>query len=239
MNDLKSENVTVFVTDLGILEYGLALQSQERYFNENVQCKLLRNQGVDTDLPKNYLLICEHPHVFTLGKSGSHAHLLLADKELKEKAIAFYHNNRGGDITYHGPGQVVGYPIIDLEQFTPDIKKYMYSLEEVIIQTLLEYGIVGDRVEGSTGVWLDVNTRKERKICAFGVKTSRWITMHGWGLNVNTDLSYFNYIVPCGIANKGVTSMEKELGFPVNLSEIKEKLIRNFGAVFNADMELI
>jgi lipoyl(octanoyl) transferase len=163
---------------------------------------------------------------------------LLTPNELEEKSIAFYHNNRGGDITYHGPGQMVGYPILDLEQFVPDIKRYMFLLEEVIIKTIAEYGILGDRIEGSTGVWLDVETRYERKICAFGVKTSRWITMHGWGLNVNTDLSYFNHIVPCGIANKGVTSLEKELGRKINLEEVKEKLIRNFGLVFNAQMIL-
>jgi lipoyl(octanoyl) transferase len=238
MSEIKTKNVQVFVKDLDLVNYDDALQIQEQYFNEGTAIKLEQKNIFSAAQPLNYLLLCQHPHVYTLGKSGSEAHLLLTTNELEEKSIAFYHNNRGGDITYHGPGQMVGYPILDLEQFEPDIKRYMFLLEEVIIKTIAEYGIIGDRIEGSTGVWLDVDTRYERKICAFGVKTSRWITMHGWGLNVNTDLSYFNHIVPCGIANKGVTSLEKELGRKLNLEEVKEKLIRNFGLVFNAQMIL-
>jgi lipoyl(octanoyl) transferase len=238
MSEIKTKNVQVFVKDLDLVNYDDALQIQEQYFNEGTAIKLEQKNIFSTAQPLNYLLLCQHPHVYTLGKSGSETHLLLTPNELEEKSIAFYHNNRGGDITYHGPGQMVGYPILDLEQFVPDIKRYMFLLEEVIIKTIAEYGILGDRIEGSTGVWLDVETRYERKICAFGVKTSRWITMHGWGLNVNTDLSYFNHIVPCGIANKGVTSLEKELGRKLNLEEVKEKLIRNFGLVFNAQMIL-
>jgi lipoyl(octanoyl) transferase len=238
MSEIKTKNVQVFVKDLDLVNYDDALQIQEQYFNEGTAIKLEQKNIFSAAQPLNYLLLCQHPHVYTLGKSGSEAHLLLSTNELEEKSIAFYHNNRGGDITYHGPGQMVGYPILDLEQFEPDIKRYMFLLEEVIIKTIAEYSIIGDRIEGSTGVWLDVETRYERKICAFGVKTSRWITMHGWGLNVNTDLSYFNHIVPCGIANKGVTSLEKELGRKLNLEEVKEKLIRNFGLVFNAQMIL-
>jgi lipoyl(octanoyl) transferase len=238
MSEIKTKNVQVFVKDLDLVNYDDALQIQEQYFNEGTAIKLEQKNIFSAAQPLNYLLLCQHPHVYTLGKSGSEAHLLLSTNELEEKSIAFYHNNRGGDITYHGPGQMVGYPILDLEQFEPDIKRYMFLLEEVIIKTIAEYSIIGDRIEGSTGVWLDVDTRYERKICAFGVKTSRWITMHGWGLNVNTDLSYFNNIVPCGIANKGVTSLEKELGRKLNLEEVKEKLIRNFGLVFNAQMIL-
>jgi lipoyl(octanoyl) transferase len=238
MSEIKTKNVQVFVKDLDLVNYEDALQIQEQYFNEGTAIKLEQKNIFSAAQPLNYLFLCEHPHVYTLGKSGSEAHLLLTSNELAEKSIAFFHNNRGGDITYHGPGQIVGYPILDLEQFEPDIKRYMFLLEEVIIKTIAEYGIMGDRIEGSTGVWLDVETRYERKICAFGVKTSRWITMHGWGLNVNTDLSYFNHIVPCGIANKGVTSLENELGRKINLEEVKEKLIRNFGLVFNAQMIL-
>jgi lipoyl(octanoyl) transferase len=238
MSEIKTKNVQVFVKDLDLVNYDDALQIQEQYFNEGTAIKLEQKNIFSAAQPLNYLLLCQHPHVYTLGKSGSEAHLLLSTNELEEKSIAFYHNNRGGDITYHGPGQMVGYPILDLEQFEPDIKRYMFLLEEVIIKTIAEYSIIGDRIEGSTGVWLDVETRYERKICAFGVKTSRWITMHGWGLNVNTDLSYFNHIVPCGIANKGVTSLEKELVRKLDLEEVKEKLIRNFGLVFNAQMIL-
>lgn len=232
--DFKNQ---INVRDLGLINYGDALEIQEEYFNKNTAIKL-KNSTENANLsPSNVLLFCEHPHVYTLGKSGSKDHLLLNKDELFSKSIEFYNNNRGGDITYHGPGQVVGYPIIDLEQFNPDIKQYMRNLEEVVILTIAEYGIEGDRIEGSTGVWLDVGKKSARKICAFGVKTSRWITMHGWALNVNTDLNYFNYIVPCGIADKGVTSLQKELGKTIDQALVKEKLMRNFGLVFNAEMK--
>lgn len=232
--DFKNQ---INVRDLGLINYGDALEIQEEYFNKSTAIKLKNSTENANLIPSNVLLFCEHPHVYTLGKSGSKDHLLLNKDELFSKSIEFYNNNRGGDITYHGPGQVVGYPIIDLEQFNPDIKQYMRNLEEVVILTIAEYGIEGDRIEGSTGVWLDVGKKSARKICAFGVKTSRWITMHGWALNVNTDLNYFNYIVPCGIADKGVTSLQKELGKTIDQALVKEKLMRNFGLVFNAEMK--
>ena len=183
----------------------------------------------------NYLLFVEHPPVYTLGKSGKEEHVLLNEEEREKRGIQFFRTNRGGDITYHGPGQIVGYPIFDLENFFTDIGKYLRSLEEVIILTLAEYGLKGDRSAGETGVWLDpgINGR-ERKICAMGVRCSRWITMHGFALNVNTDLSYFNGIIPCGIQSKQVTSLNRELGNDVPPAEVKEKLKRYFAQVFNA-----
>ena len=185
----------------------------------------------------NYLLFVEHPPVYTLGKSGKSENVLLNEGERKERGIEFFHTNRGGDITFHGPGQIVGYPIIDLENFFTDIGRYLRSLEEVIILTLREYGIEAGRSKGETGVWLDPDrVGFERKICAMGVRCSRWITMHGFALNVNTDLSYFGGIVPCGIQNKQVTSIAKELGSEVAMEEVKRKLVRNFGIVFDAEM---
>jgi lipoyl(octanoyl) transferase len=187
---------------------------------------------------KNHLIFVEHPPVFTLGKSGKLEHVLLSEDELKAKEIAFYHTNRGGDITFHGPGQVVGYPILDLENFYTDIGRYLRELEEVVILTLEEYGIRAGRSEGETGVWIDASVKgKERKICAMGVRCSRWITMHGFALNVNTDLEYFNYIVPCGIRDKKVTSLQQELGRYVEMTEIKGKLKENFRKVFKVDMK--
>ena len=185
----------------------------------------------------NYLLFVEHPPVYTLGKSGKSENVLLNEGERKERGIEFFHTNRGGDITFHGPGQIVGYPIIDLENFFTDIGRYLRSLEEVIILTLREYGIEAGRSKGETGVWLDPDrVGFERKICAMGVRCSRWITMHGFALNVNTDLSYFGGIVPCGIQNKQVTSIAKELGSEVAMEEVKRRLVRNFGIVFDAEM---
>jgi len=185
----------------------------------------------------NYLLFVEHPPVYTLGKSGKSENVLLDEGERKERGIEFFHTNRGGDITFHGPGQIVGYPIIDLENFFTDIGRYLRSLEEVIILTLREYGIEAGRSKGETGVWLDPDrVGFERKICAMGVRCSRWITMHGFALNVNTDLSYFGGIVPCGIQNKQVTSIAKELGSELSMEEVKRKLARNFGIVFDAEM---
>jgi lipoyl(octanoyl) transferase len=183
---------------------------------------------------RNFLLFVEHPPVYTLGKSGKIEHVLINEAERKERGIEFYQTNRGGDITFHGPDQVVGYPILDLEKFYTDIGRYLRELEEVIILTLEEYGIVAGRSSGETGVWIDaLNPGKERKICAMGVRCSRWITMHGFALNVNTDLAYFNHIIPCGIANKKVTSIKEELGREVSMEEVKEKLKRNFEKVFN------
>ncbi|HEU4469593.1 MAG TPA: lipoyl(octanoyl) transferase LipB, partial [Flavisolibacter sp.] len=179
----------------------------------------------------------EHPPVYTLGKSGNEAHVLISEEQRREKGIGFFHTNRGGDITFHGPEQIVGYPILDLEKFYTDIGRYLRELEEVIILTLGEYGIVAGRSAGETGVWIDAAVKgKERKICAMGVRCSRWITMHGFALNVNTDLGYFNHIIPCGIQNKKVTSIKEELGGTVDINEVKEKLRKNFAAVFGADI---
>lgn len=232
----------IYFQDLGDIEYGAAWQRQEELMKQNLQLKAewysvpetTRSATLDT---KNYLFFCEHPHVYTLGKSGHIENLLVNDSRLKELDVSFYKTNRGGDITYHGPGQIVGYPILDLELFFTDLGKYMRSLEEAIIQTIAHYGIKGDRLPGATGVWLEPdNPSKARKICAMGVRCSRWITMHGFALNVNTDLNYFNYIVPCGLTDKGVTSIEKELGKKVDMQEVKQILKDKFGRIFNAEI---
>jgi lipoyl(octanoyl) transferase len=181
------------------------------------------------------LLFVEHPHVYTLGKSGNMAHLLANEAQLKEIGAEFFPIDRGGDITYHGPGQLVGYPILDLDHYFTDIHRYLRTLEEVIIQVLAEYGIAGDRSPGETGVWLDVGTPFARKICAMGVRASRWVTMHGWAFNVNTDLKYFEYIVPCGITDKSVTSLERELKRAVPMEEIKEKVKHHFALQFGVE----
>lgn len=221
----------VYYKDIGTIGYQEAWDFQEKLLQENVKWKSARN-GAKTI---NHFLICEHPPVFTLGKSGHLENLLINETSLREKGIAFYKTNRGGDITFHGPQQIVGYPILDLEKFKTDIGYYLRSLEEVIIRTIGEYGIPGDRSPGETGVWIDPETKgKARKICAMGVRCSRWITMHGFALNVNTDLNYFNYIIPCGISGKQVTSIEKELGRKVPLEEVKEKLKHHFEGVFGA-----
>ena len=183
------------------------------------------------------LIFCEHPHVFTLGKTGHLSHLLVNEEQLAAKGASFYKINRGGDITYHGPGQLVGYPIFDLDNFFTDIHKYLRFLEEAVILTLAEYGIESGRINGSTGVWLDWNNPKARKICAMGVRSSRWVTMHGFAFNVNSDLDYFTNIIPCGIADKAVTSLHKELGRPVDMIELQEKMKKHLAALF--EMELI
>ena len=217
--------------NLGLIDYQEAWDYQEKLFSETVARKI-ENRKVDVPIPtENYLIFC--PHVFTLGKSGKESHLLLNEKGLAENEAKYYKINRGGDITYHGPGQLIGYPIFDLEYFFSDIHKYMRFLEEAVIQTLLEFGIESGRVEGLTGVWIDAEGKNPRKICAMGVKSSRWVTMHGIGFNVNSNLDYFNFIVPCGIDDKAVTSMEKELGAPVEMEKVqtilKEKLAQQFG----------
>ena len=230
---------TTFI-HLGLKDYKEAWDFQERLFKETVDRKienrkLPEDQQIDT---KNYLLFCEHPHVFTLGKSGDQNHLLANEAFLKQKEATFYKINRGGDITYHGPGQIVGYPILDLDHFFTDIHKYLRFLEEAVILTLKEYGIKSGRIEGLTGVWLDwENEKKARKICALGVKSSRWVTMHGFAFNVNTNLEYFNYIVPCGIQDKAVTSLEKELGRKVDMREAEDKVKKHLADLF--EMELI
>ncbi|MFA7274249.1 MAG: lipoyl(octanoyl) transferase LipB [Crocinitomicaceae bacterium] len=224
---------TVHFQDLGLIDYQEAWDYQEKLFAKTVALKIA-NRNADTLIPtENYLLFCEHPHVFTLGKSGKESHLLLNESGLKENEATYYKINRGGDITYHGPGQLIGYPIFDLEYFFSDIHKYMRFLEESVILTLQEFGIVGGRVAGLTGVWIDFESNHPRKICAMGVKSSRWVTMHGIGFNVNSNLNYFNFIVPCGIDDKAVTSMEKELGAPVDMDKVKsvlkEKMAQQFG----------
>lgn len=235
----------VVFKDLGHIDYREAWDYQEKLLKENVEVKTAVRGGAGNPRPatcnpplatRNYLLLCQHPPVYTLGKSGHQENLLINDQQLAQKGIQFVQTNRGGDITFHGPEQIVGYPILDLEKFFTDIGKYLRSLEEVIILTLGEYGIKGDRSPGETGVWIEPELlHKARKICAMGVRCSRWITMHGFALNVNTDLNYFNYIIPCGIAGKQVTSMEKELGHTVRMEEVKEKIKRNFAKVFGVD----
>lgn len=222
----------VIFEDLGLIDYQKAWDYQEQLFKATIDLKIKnRNEGTN-ELTKNYLLFCEHPHVYTLGKSGSFDNLLLNESGLEEHQATFYKINRGGDITYHGPGQLVGYPIFDLDQFFPDIHKYMRFLEEAVIQTIAEYGLEGGRVEGMTGVWLDGDKQTARKICAMGVKSSRWVTMHGIGFNVNSDLSYFSHIVPCGIQDKAVTSMQQELGYQLNMKEVAEVLKQKLAALF-------
>ena len=222
----------VIVHDIGVIDYQEAWDFQEELFKASVDLKISNRKETTQQKTLNHLLFCEHPHVYTLGKSGKESHLLLNNEELKEKNAAFYKINRGGDITYHGPGQLVVYPILDLEHFFTDIHKYMRLLEEAVIHTIAAYGLKGDRIEGMTGVWLDVGTSQERKICALGVKASRWVTMHGIGFNVNTDLDYFSNIVPCGIDDKAVTSMKKELGIPVNIEDVKAILLQSLKESF-------
>lgn len=223
------------IQDLGLKEYQKAWDYQVRLFEEIIDIKL-DNRKNKTDNPTpNYFLFTEHPHVYTLGKSGDINNLLLNEKQLTEKGISFVKSNRGGDITYHGPGQIVGYPIIDLDNFFHDIHLYMRKLEEVIIKTISAYGLKGERSEGETGVWLDIGTPFARKICAMGVRTSRWVTMHGFALNVSTNLGYFDHIIPCGIKGKSVTSIEAELGIKISHKEIKSKILMHFSDIFNAE----
>jgi len=224
----------IHLQDLGLTDYKQAWDYQEKLFDEII--KIIRqNRNDNLKLPtKNYFLFVEHPHVYTLGKSGNFNNLLLTEDQLKAKGANFYKINRGGDITYHGPGQIVGYPILDLNNFFTDIHKYMRYLEECIIRTIAEYGIKGERSKGETGVWLGVGTPFARKICALGVRSSRWVTMHGFALNVNTDLGYFDNIIPCGIRGKAVTSMQAELGKPIDLQKIKEKILKHFAELFEA-----
>ena len=233
-------------TDLGIIDYKSAWDKQEELVHKNLAIKsALRQSTIDNvQLPlqhahdtTNYLLFCEHPPVYTLGKSGSMQNVLLSEKEMEDKEIEFFKTNRGGDITFHGLQQIVGYPILDLEKFYTDIGIYLRNLEEVIIKTIAEYGIIGERSKGETGVWIEPGmVGKERKICAMGIRCSRWITMHGFALNVNTDLGYFENIIPCGIVNKQVTSMKKELKKDIDLEEVKQKLRNNFEKVFEVDI---
>jgi lipoyl(octanoyl) transferase len=224
---------------MGLVDYQQAWDYQEQLLKEIVAVKTQNRALPETEklTTPNYLLLCQHPHVYTLGKSGHQEHLLLDEQGLAEKQAAFYKINRGGDITYHGPGQLVAYPILDLENFFTDIHQYLRLLEEAVIQTLAEYGLQAGRIVGLTGVWLDFEEqRNPRKICALGVKCSRWVTMHGLALNVNTDLNYFGNIVPCGISDKAVTSLEKEVGHVVPVEEVEEKLLRHFEQLFEASL---
>ncbi|MCB0400971.1 MAG: lipoyl(octanoyl) transferase LipB [Flavobacteriales bacterium] len=230
----------VHFTDLGLIDYQQAWDYQEELFKFNVDAKIENRKAEQTVTETtNHLLFCEHPHVYTLGKSGDETHLLLSEALLKQKGATYYKINRGGDITYHGPGQIVGYPILDLDYFFTDIHKYLRYLEEIIILTLADYGIKAGRYEGYTGVWLDADDPlKARKICAMGVRCSRWVTMHGFAFNINPDLEYFNNIVPCGISDKQVTSLEKELNRKVDVEEVKEKLKKHFTQLFEVDLVL-
>ena len=230
-------NKQVIIKDLGNKDYKETWDYQELLFEEIVTQKT-NNKANGTTLPTtNYFLFVEHPHVYTLGKSGHIENLLIDEEGLKNKGATFYKINRGGDITYHGPGQIVGYPILDLENFFTDIHKYLRSLEEVIIRTLSDYGLKGERSEGETGVWLDVGTPFARKICAMGVRCSRWVTMHGFALNVNTDLGYFDNIIPCGIRGKAVTSLNVELAKDkVNTQEVKQRILTHFKEIFEATL---
>ena len=234
----QKSNKQVEVIDLGIQSYKPTWELQEQQLQKIVDLKKSnRTTRVAVPTP-NYLYWVEHPPVITLGKSGLPKHLLLNEQELTDKGIDFFTTNRGGDITFHGPGQLVGYPILDLENFFTDIHKYLRLLEEAIILTLKEYGLSAERSEGETGVWLDVGTPFARKICAMGVKASRWVTMHGFALNVNTDLAYFDYIIPCGIQGKAVTSLAAELKREIPLNEVKAKILTHFSALFEASLIL-
>lgn len=233
--NVKLNTKTEFI-DLNLIDYKEAWDYQLQLFDKILKIKA-QNRELSADdqlITNNYLIFCEHPHVFTLGKSGDENNLLVKKDQLHSISATYHQTNRGGDITYHGPGQIVGYPVIDMENFFTDIHRYMRFLEEAVIQTLKEYGVESGRIPGLTGVWIDIDDEKKaRKICALGVKTSRWVTMHGFAFNVNPDLKYFDYIVPCGIDDKAVTSLEKELGRKVDIREVeqilKEKIVEQFG----------
>ena len=231
-------NKTIHVQELGQQSYKTCWDYQEKLFQGIIDLKRANRNNDSIQVTPNYLLFVEHPPVFTLGKSGKIEHLLLTEQQLTEKKIAFYKSNRGGYITYHGPGQIVGYPILDLDHFFTDIHRYLRTLEEVIIATLSDYGLQATRSDGETGVWLDADTPNARKICAMGVRASRWVTMHGFAMNVNTNLAHFDYIVPCGIQGKGVTSLEKEVGRIIPLNEVQEKILHHFLQFFEAELAI-
>lgn len=229
-------NKKVAYIDWGLIDYQQAWDKQEELFDQTVAQKVKNRTENTTAETPNYLIFCEHPHVYTLGKSGHPENLLLDEQGLKDKHATYYKINRGGDITYHGPGQIVGYPILDLDNFFTDIHLYLRTLEEAVILTLADYGVKASRYTGYTGVWLDADNEKARKICAMGVRCSRWVTMHGFAFNVNADLNYFKNIVPCGIDDKAVTSLEFELGHKVDMEQVKQKLKNHIAAQF--EMEL-
>ena len=226
-------NKQIYLRDLGSRDYKETWDYQTKLLDDIIAIKRNNRVSEVKEVTPNHFLFVEHPHVYTLGKSGDQNNLLINEKQLKERGATYYKINRGGDITYHGPGQVVGYPILDLENFFTDIHKYLRLLEEVIIKTIAEYGLKGERSKGETGVWLDVGTPFVRKICAMGIRSSRWVTMHGFALNVNTNLGYFDHIIPCGIRGKAVTSLEAELNRSVDLGEVKEKIIKYFQLAFD------
>ena len=228
-------NRKITLEDLESIDYKEAWDYQTSLLQKIVDIKISNRRNELNDITPNYLLLLEHPNVYTLGKSGDLSNLLLDEKQLKEKDATFYKINRGGDITYHGPGQIVGYPILDLENFFTDIHKYLRLLEETIILTIAEYGLLGERSKGETGVWLGMGTPFARKICALGIRSSRWVTMHGFALNVNVNLGYFDNIIPCGIKGKTVTSMEVELGEKINQEEVKNKILKNFKKLFDVE----
>jgi len=231
-------NQKVNLLDLGLKDYKETWEYQEELFQHIVEIKTNNRRKDLEDETPNYLIFVEHPHVYTLGKSGDLNNLLLNESTLASKGARFYKINRGGDITYHGPGQLVGYPILDLENFFTDIHKYLRFLEEAVIMTLKEYGIDSERSKGETGVWIGVGTPFARKICAMGVRASRWVTMHGFALNVNVDLGYFDHIVPCGIHDKTVTSMEAELGRKIPLAEVEEKIKKHLQDLFGFEYQI-
>lgn len=228
-------NKNILLKDLLVKDYKETWEFQSELLQEIVDVKIKNRRNNLQESTKNHFLFVEHPHVYTLGKSGDLSNLLLNEKQLEKKGATFYKINRGGDITYHGPGQIVGYPILDLENFFTDIHKYLRLLEESIILTIAEYGLKGVRSEGETGVWLDVGTPFARKICALGIRSSRWVTMHGFALNVNTNLGYFDNIIPCGIKGKAVASMESELGRKIDTNEVKQKILKHFKTLFEVD----
>ncbi|GAB5476423.1 MAG: lipoyl(octanoyl) transferase LipB [Maribacter sp.] len=231
-------NKKVHLQDLGRRDYKKTWDYQEELFRHIIDLKIKNRREESNLVTPNHFLFVEHPHVFTLGKSGDLSNLLVNEEELERRGAQFYKINRGGDITYHGPGQIVGYPILDLDNFFTDIHKYLRLLEEMVILTLSEYGLKAERSEGETGVWLDVGTPFARKICAMGVRASRWVTMHGFALNVNADLGYFDLMIPCGIKDKAVTSLNVELGSKeVDMEEVKQKLLRHFEVLFKAEIK--
>jgi len=240
MSETVIKNKKVRFIHLGEVDYKEGWDYQEKLFWESVNTKVAnRKRSKNEQEPTfNYLIFCSHPHVYTLGRSGDEKNLLLNSEQLEKNKAKFYKINRGGDITYHGPGQIVGYPIFDLDHFFTDIHKFLRFLEEAVIRTLAEYGVKAGRIDGLTGVWLDENNpEKARKICALGVKSSRWVTMHGFAFNVNSDLSYFGHIVPCGIQDKAVTSLQKELGREMNMEEVENKLKNHLAEIFEMELK--
>ena len=229
-------NRDIILHDLGLLDYQKAVEYQTKIFNKIIDQKLKNRKSVNKEITQNHLIFVEHPNVYTLGKSGDINNLLLSKEDLEKKEIQFFNTNRGGDITCHGPGQIVCYPILDLDNFFSDIHKYLRYLEEVVIQTLNEFGIKSERSPDETGVWIEPKQISARKICAMGVKASRWVTMHGFALNVDNDLSYFENIIPCGISNKSVTSITNEIANQVEKYDVKEKIIKNFENIFSAKL---